>query len=485
MIDISGWQLNIIKKIGAFAVILLIAQLFSCSSNSAPETPSVPSGLASGDAGNYSFSSSAVDPDNDSISIRFDWGDGAISDWSYYVGSAETVSSTHNFSNTGIYEIRAQARDQKEAESGWSAAHTLTVQGGGIVWENTFGGNQEDYGYSVVENTSQHRYITVGRSRSGGNGGYDVYLFAVDTNGTQAWQLYFGGSVDDGAYSMCNTNDGGYAIAGYTYSYGVGGSDVYIIKTNGFGVLEWQKFYGGINDEYGWNINQTSDGGYVIAGYTNSFGNGAQDIYVIRLNSAGDTVWTKTIGGTDNDLAFGVEQTSDGDFIIAGTTYSFGAGNSDIYLIKIGANGDSLWAKTIGTTANDRGLAIAIAQDGGYIIAGDNGNNAVIVKTDANGIITWQNEYGGNGAEYANAIKPSSDGGYIIAGASNSVSVSYFDTYMIKINATGNAVWTRTSSLAHNDYGYDVIQTADGGYIVVGYAYTAFDYNFSMIRIAP
>ncbi|OGC42105.1 hypothetical protein A2Y85_03900 [candidate division WOR-3 bacterium RBG_13_43_14] len=484
---INATRLRSVLENTIFPVInaLLIMAIISCSSNSAPDIPSIPSGLESGDAGNYSFSSSATDPDNDSIAIRFDWGDGAISNWSYYVASSETVSLTHNFSSAGIYEIRAQAYDQKEAESEWSDPHTLTVLSGGILWEKTFGGDREDYGYSVVENLSQHRYITVGRSRSAGNGGYDVYLFAVDTNGTQAWQLYFGGPVDDGAYDICKTNDGGYAITGYTFSYGVGGCDVYIIKTNDYGVLDWQTSCGGLNDEYGWDIEQTSDGGYIIVGYTNSFGNGGQDVYIIKLNSSGDTTWTKTIGGIDSDFAYGVEQTSDGGYIIAGTTYSFGAGNSDIYLIKLGANGDSLWAKTLGTSAADRGNDIAISGDGGYIIAGDNGNNVYIVKTDASGNISWQEEYGGSGTDYAYSIKPTSDGGYIITGASNSFSGSYYDTYLIKISATGDSLWARVSNLVHNDYGYDVIQTNDGGYTAVGYAYTLFDYDFSMIRLAP
>jgi hypothetical protein len=240
-----------------------------------------------------------------------------------------------------------------------------------------------------------------------------------------------------------------------------------------------------MSDEFGWDIEQTSDGGYIIAGYTSSFGNGGWDTYVTKLNSSGDTVWTKTVGGIDNDLAYGVEQSTDGGYIVVGTTYSFGAGGSDVYLIKLDDNGDSLWAKTFGSASDDRGNDVALTGDGGYIITGENGSDVYVIKTDADGNINWQSEYGGNGTDYAYSIKSTVDGGYIISGASNSFSASHYDTYIVKISANGDSLWARYSSLVNNDYGYDVIQTNDGGYTVVGYAYTLFDYDFSMIRIVP
>ncbi len=468
------------------AVAIFVLLIIACSRNSAPDTPSIPSGRESGDAGNYSFSSSATDPDNDSIAIRFDWGDETVSDWSFYVASSETVSRSRNFSNAGTYEIRAQARDQKEAESEWSGPHTLTILSGMTMWERTYGGSRADFGYSVVENASQYRYIAAGQTRSFGAGGYDIWLFAVDTTGNQAWQLCYGGSADDGAYSICQSNDGGYAVAGYTHSYGNGGSDIYVVKTNAFGEIEWQTYVGGINDEYGWDIEPTADGGYIIAGYTSSFGNGGQDVYVAKLNSSGDTIWTKTIGGAADDFAYGVEQTPDRGYVIAGITYSSGGGNGDIYLIKLDAAGDSLWAKTYGSSANERGHDIAVAADGGYVIAGSSNTSVHVFKTDANGGINWQRNYGGASTDYARSVKLTNDGGYIVAGASNSFSGSYFDTYMIKLNATGESLWVRISSnFPHNDYGYEIIQTNDGGYVTIGYAYTMFDYDFAMIRIAP
>ncbi len=202
------------------------------------------------------------------------------------------------------------------------------------LWTRTYGGSANDMGYTV-EVTADGSYIIAGYTSYGAEGS-DIYLIKTDSLGDMCWTKIYGGSYIDKAYSMVETSDGGYIIAGRTRPYVENNGNVYLIKTDGNGDSVWTKTYGGEGDEYGWSVVQTDDGGYIIAGETGSFGAGDVDVYIIRTDTNGDTLWTKTYGGSDNDGGRSVAQTSDGGYIIAGYTESFGAGDRDVYLIRLG-----------------------------------------------------------------------------------------------------------------------------------------------------
>ncbi len=174
-----------------------------------------------------------------------------------------------------------------------------------------------------------------GITDSYGAGDEDVYLIKTDAAGNMAWSKTFGGINRDYGYSVVQTSDGGYAIAGYTDSYGAGGWDVYLIKTDSTGTEQWHKTFGGTNDDYGYSVVQTSDGGYAIAGYTDSYGAGDEDVYLIKTDSTGIEQWHKTFGGASWDIGVYLAQTSDGGYIITGATFSYGAGGDDVYLIRV------------------------------------------------------------------------------------------------------------------------------------------------------
>ncbi len=261
-----------------------------------------------------------------------------------------------------------------------------------ITFQKTYGGTGDDRGY-FVQQTTDGGFIITGYTSSFGAGMGDFYLIKTDINGDTLWTKTFGGtSLDGGGESVQQTAEGGYIIVGATLSFGTGNFDIYLIKTDTSGDILWTKTFGGINDDESFSVQQTNDGGYIICGNTESFGAGDYDTYLIKTDANGDSIWTKTFGGIFNDLSYSGRQTSDGGYIILGSTWGFGAGNRDIYLIKTDSLGNSLWSKTFGGTGTDTEGSIQQSTDGGYIITGFTNNfgaggyaDAYLIKTDSLG----------------------------------------------------------------------------------------------------
>jgi hypothetical protein len=202
----------------------------------------------------------------------------------------------------------------------------------------TYRGTDLEGAYSVQQ-TSDGGYIVAGRTWSL-DVVWDIFLIKTDANGDVIWAKTYGGTNDEKAYSIQQTSDGGYIVAGYTYSFGAGDRDIFLIKTDASGNLQWAKTFGGTNLDSAFSVQQTSDGGYIVAGWTYSFGAGGGDIFLMKTDASGNLQWAKTFGGMNDDGATSVQQTSDGEYIVAGRTWSFSAGLYDIFLVKTDANGD-------------------------------------------------------------------------------------------------------------------------------------------------
>jgi hypothetical protein len=264
-----------------------------------------------------------------------------------------------------------------------------------VKFVKIYGVTDDDYAYSVRQ-TSDGGYIVAGYTLSSGAGSFDAFLVKTNANGNPIWSktydVYHGLPFrsSDYAYSVQQTSDGGYILAGYTSSFMVG-PDIFLIKTDANGNIQWSKTYGGASYDYAHSVRQTSDGGYIVAGYTNSFGASSFEIFLIKTDANGNIIWAKTYGGTYWDEASSVQQTLDGGYIVAGFTPSFGAGGWDIFLIKTDANGNIIWAKTYGGTDDDRASYVQQTSDSGYIVAGRTASfgaglsDVFLVKTDANG----------------------------------------------------------------------------------------------------
>ncbi len=216
----------------------------------------------------------------------------------------------------------------------------LKVDAEGLAeWQNFYGGSARDDKARSIQETSDGGYIVAGSTESYGAGEQDFWVLKLDVAGENVWQKTYGGDQNDYAESIQQTSDGGYIVAGVTESFGVGATDFWLIKLDSAGDIEWEKTYGGIANEYAHSIYQTTNGGYIVVGATQSFGEGELDILVLRLNPDGDIRWQRTFGGSFYESAFEVQQTNEGGFVVVGNTDSFGVGHRDVVVLKFDANG--------------------------------------------------------------------------------------------------------------------------------------------------
>ncbi len=354
------------------------------------------------------------------------------------------IVAGHTYSNDGDIHGNHGNNDY------WIVKLTAT---GDTSWTKTLGGSNYDYA-RLIQQTTDGGYIVVGRSTStdgdvhGNHGETDYWIVKLTATGDTSWTKALGGTSNDMAQSIQQTTDGGYIVAGESYSSdgdvyeNHGWADYWIVKLTATGDTSWTKVLGGSNRDYVHSIQQTTDGGYIIAGEVLSndgdiHGNhGSYDYWIVKLTAAGDTSWTKTLGGSDADYAQSIQQATDGGYIVAGYTYSNDGdvhgnhGNNDYWIVKLTATGDTSWTKTLGGSSNDMATSVQQTTDNGYIVAGDaassdgdvhenNGNRDYwIIKLTATGDTSWTKTLGGTGSDWTKGdiIQQTTDGEYIVTG---------------------------------------------------------------------
>lgn len=314
-----------------------------------------------------------------------------------------------------------------------------TNSNGDSVWSYVQGGNRVDRCYAVIE-TSDGGFACLGYTESSGAGLADIWLIKLDASGAYQWDHLYGGSGIDIGYGLVETPDHGFAIVGRSTTYSNGDADFVFVRTDSVGDVQWIKNYGGALFDLAWSVILTSDGGFALAGRTQSFGSGGEDFWLVKTNAVGDSLWSKTYGGTALDRAYAVTECADGGFALGGHTFSGGAGLSDFWLVRTNSTGDSLWSKTIGTTSSDPGYFMRETAEGGFVLAGVSfGGGAAadvwVAKLSASGDSLWTKRVGGASNDAAYWIEQTSDGGFILGGGTTSSGAGNSDFYLVKLGA--------------------------------------------------
>jgi len=413
-----------------------------------------------------------------------------------------------------------------------------------ILWQKCLGGTFRDYvagtnsnssigtglgyGGSYVKQTTDGGYIVGGQAIStdgdvSGNHNNnpiqytnpDYWIVKLTSTGNIQWQKCIGGFYGDCLKTIDQTLDGGYIVAGYTNSNGGDGDvvgpnrgwyDWWIVKISATGNIQWSKRLGGENDDKVFSIQPTTDGGYISAGYTSWPGGGdvsgfhapitptsiTSDAWIVKLNNSGIVQWQKCLGGTNSESAYSIQQTSDGGYIYVGQTNSNDGdvsgnhGGTDIWIVKTNNSGNIQWQKCIGGTGNEIANVVQQTADNGHIIVGQSnstdgnasGNHgeydAWIVKLNSTGTIQWQKMLGGSGYDFAYSIKQIRGNSYIIAGETNSTDGDIignhggYDAWIVELNSTGSIQWQKCLGGTSTDGASTIQQTLDGNYIVAG-----------------
>ncbi|MFC1564904.1 DJ-1/PfpI family protein [candidate division KSB1 bacterium] len=377
------------------------------------------------------------------------------------------------------YEDRFDKKGDKEHKNNIIIEQNADI-GNGTVWSKTFGGSYAEGGRDICE-TADGGYLISGYTFSQGNGDPDVLVVKTDAEGSMEWSKSFGGAGSE--YGMgCTAVKEGYLVTGYTTSSGSGSKDVYLLKIDKNGSLIWSKTYGGQSWEVGTDVIETESGEYIICGYTHSFGEGEEDVYLIKTDRNGNEIWSKTYGGDRVEMGNSVYETGDRGFIIGAATGTFGGGNSDQWVIRTDGDGNVIWTKNYagkGPAGHgfDWNMDLCLSSDGGAFIAGysdcDDLMDAVVVKIGPDGNEIWQKAFGKNPYyDYGNSVIEGADGSVIVAGTTKSIvrdrRIYNNDFYIVKLNRNGEIMWEKTIGGEFSDWGSRVITSKDGGYIVLG-----------------
>jgi len=343
-----------------------------------------------------------------------------------------------------------------------------------LAWNKTYGGTESDFALAFVQ-TVDGGYALAGRTYSFGAGGSDFWLVKTDASGNHLWNRTYGGTSNDSAHALIQTADGGYALAGTTYSFGAGRSDFWLVKTDSAGNMMWNRTYGGIReDDPAHFVIQSVDGGYALAGRTYSFGPVGSNVWLIKTDASGNMLWNRIYGGPSLDGVFAFVQTVDGGYALAAHTYSFGAGNCDFWLVKTDSAGNMMWNETYGGTGDDWAYALVQTADGGYALIGETlsfgaGSSDVwLVRTDAFGNHLWNRTYGGTNVDGVFAFVQSVDGGYALAGHTYSFGAGNCDAWLVKTSADGSHEWNKTYGGTDEDFASRLVQMSDGSYVLAG-----------------
>ena len=358
-----------------------------------------------------------------------------------------------------------------------------------VQWEKTYGSEYKEEAYQVIE-TRDYGLAVCGYCKSFVKEEGDFWFFMLDSTGFVYWERKIGGVKQDIATCITQNPDYGFTVSGFTYSKGKGRRDIWVYKTNSAGKGQYNKTYGSLKKDGASSIITTTDEKNIVLGYTNSIGAGSLDFWVLALNQFGFLMWEKTYGGSDSDIGQCIIETNDKGYIMCGDTKSKGAGDWDIWVVKLKKDGNIEWQKTFGKKYSDKATTIVQTTDGGYVVCGSTVNkntntDIYVIKIDAKGNLLWEKSFGGEFGEEANSICQTQDGGYAVAGYTESKGAGFSDFWVLKLDEKGSLVWDKTLGGAEYDVANSIIQVVDGGLVVCGGTFSkgAGDWDIWLVKL--
>jgi uncharacterized delta-60 repeat protein len=343
-----------------------------------------------------------------------------------------------------------------------------------LLWNTTWGGSGSDYGYDVTVDSTNHALITgYTDSFSSTSGLYDAFILHVSAD--PLWQTTWGGLTLDNGQSVAVDSANNIIITGYTDSFGAGNNDAFVVKYSSAGSLLWSKTWGGSGDDRGYGVAVDSANNIIIAGYTPSFGAGLYDAFVVKYSSSGEQLWNNTWGGTSNDYGYDVAVDSADNILITGSTRSFGAGRyNDAIVVKYSPTGEKLWNATWRSAGSDFGYGVIVDSTNSIIVAGKTQPvgaepNALVVKYSSSGEQLWNNTWGANAL--SNDVAVDSIDNIFITGQTSSLVGGSNDAFIVKFSPSGEPQWSATWGGSQNDQGWSVAVDATDNIIMTGETY--------------
>ncbi len=342
-----------------------------------------------------------------------------------------------------------------------------------FVGNQTFGGSDIDYGFDIVE-VSTGGFALAGYTRSFAESITDMWLVRTDPAGTLLWNRTFSGSVSDSVRALVEVRNGGFILIGNTYNVGTSWEDVWLVRTDANGNHLWNRTFGGTGNDYGRDLVEVRTGGFVLMGSTNSMGAGGSDMWLIRTDANGNHLWNRTFGGTGNDYGNTITEVRTGGFVLAGDTRSFGSGGQDLWLVKTDGAGNHLWNRTFGGAADDSNPSLVEVRDGGFVLAGTTlsfgaGNSDWwVIKTDRTGNHLWNRTFGGTNFDTDPVVIEPHLGGFAIGGSTQSFGFGEWDMWLVRTDSNGNQLSNQTFGSIGSDNCYSLVERSTGGYALVG-----------------
>ena len=393
------------------------------------------------------------------------WMNGDSTEIADYTSPFALELNTKNYSNgPNTFFVRLYTLDEEIFDS---EDINFTINNF-LVFSTLFGSTEKnESGHSILQKQDSNFVVL-------GNVDNDVLMLEADNKGNVIWNQSYGGSQLDEAYHFKHTSDGGYIISGSTRSYGFGESDIWLIKSGSNGLIEWNTYIGTEHDEQGGQVIQTEDGGYLVVGNRINDQRQDSDVWLIKTNSQGDSIWTKTYGSLGDDIGSDIIQIENNGYILLGSTTSYGDGDYNILLVKIDDSGNEEWVQNYGVGSDDFGQAVLESRNGGYIIQflvegyGDGNKSVGLLRVDLSGNLIWSKAFGGTMNTKSKMFSEINSNEYISVCSQIDYSTNSSNAWLIKINDNGEIIWEKTFGKYGNDDGFSVAPTLDNGFIITG-----------------